>query len=110
MLARKQRHSRQESGVRRHGSGPRAGQAPRLNGGWRGFTLVELLIVVVVIGLLLALLVPAISQARRRTVEARVLVEIKQLESAVGAFKNRFGIEPPSHYKVFLTPTGWNGG
>ncbi|MGQ0636717.1 MAG: type II secretion system protein [Planctomycetaceae bacterium] len=75
-----------------------------------GFTLVELLIVVVIIGMLLALLVPAINQVRRRTNEARVITEIKQLESAVGAFKTRFGVEPPSRYVIYLTAAGWDTG
>lgn len=72
------------------------------------FTLVELLIVVVVIGMLLALLVPAVGRARQKANEARVTAEIKQLESAIVAFKNEFGIEPPSRFVIGLNQAMWD--
>ncbi|MFN0050539.1 MAG: type II secretion system protein [Planctomycetales bacterium] len=73
-----------------------------------GFTLVELLVVIVIIGILMALILPAINSAKIKANEARVTVEIKNLEQALGAFKTKFGIEPPSRFVIHLTANGWN--
>lgn len=62
----------------------------------RGFTLVELLIVIVIIGLLVALLVPAITGAVRRAKDAAVTSEIQELAQALADFKSRYGDYPPS--------------
>jgi prepilin-type N-terminal cleavage/methylation domain-containing protein len=61
-----------------------------------GFTLVELLVVVVIIGILVALLVPAIAAAVRRVNEARVTAEISNIATALAAFKDQYGDYPPS--------------
>lgn len=72
------------------------------------FTLIELLVAIVIIAILAALLLPAIQGARRNAQEARVIVEIKSLEQAIAAFKVKYGVEPPSLFKIHLTETGWN--
>lgn len=77
--------------------------------GRAGFTLVELLVVIVIIGLLLALIFPAIGSARRKVNEARVTVDIKNLESAVTAFNAQYGMDPPSRFSIHLTEAGWTG-
>ncbi|MCA9174745.1 MAG: type II secretion system protein [Planctomycetales bacterium] len=61
----------------------------------RGFTLVELLVVIAIIVLLVALLVPAISVARYRMWAATVMNEISQMDRAVKAFEERWGSIPP---------------
>jgi general secretion pathway protein G len=74
-----------------------------------GFTLVEMMVVVVIIAILAGLILPAINSARRRANEARVVVEIKNLENAIAAFKAKYGAEPPSRFSLYLTRAGWNG-
>jgi prepilin-type N-terminal cleavage/methylation domain-containing protein len=73
------------------------------------FTLVELMVVVVIISILLAILLPAISKIRTNVNEARVISEINQLSTAITAFKSKYGIEPPSQISIYLTQAGWTG-
>ena len=72
-----------------------------------GFTLIEMMIVIVIIGVLMALILPALSAARVRANETRVITEIKQLEAAIAAFKAKYGIDPPSQFSLYLTLQGW---
>jgi prepilin-type N-terminal cleavage/methylation domain-containing protein len=74
----------------------------------RGFTLMELLIAIVIIGILMALLIPTIAGVRRRVQQAAVSTEITQLEQAIASFKSRFGIEPPSSLTVPAAENGWS--
>ena len=64
--------------------------------GRRGFTLVELLIVIVIISVLMALLIPVIAAAVRKTNDARVVAEINTLATALETFKGKYGDYPPS--------------
>lgn len=73
-----------------------------------GFTLIEILVVIIIISLLLALLVPAVGSARKKVNEARVITEIKALESAVTTFKGMHGMEPPSKMVIFTNAADWN--
>ena len=72
-----------------------------------GFTLVELLIVMVVIAILIALLLPAISSVRTTVAVAGVRSEIASLESALADFKLKFGDYPPSSIVLYES---WNAG
>lgn len=69
--------------------------SPPNRGGRRGFTLVEMLVVVVIIGILAGLITAAAMQARRRARIAVIALEISQLDMACKAFKERFGEYPP---------------
>jgi len=75
----------------------------------RAFTLVELMVVIVIIGVLMSLILPAISRARRAAQEAKVMTEINGLASAISGFKAKYGVEPPSSISIYLTSGGWNG-
>src|SRR4051794_40842684 len=69
-----------------------------------GFTLVELLMVIVVIGMLAALLLPAIGNAVKSARNAAVTGEMNQLAQALADFKSKFGDYPPS--RILLCEDG----
>ena len=73
----------------------------------RGFTLVELLVVIVIIGMLAALVTPAIMIAMSRAKVARIKAEIDMLHSAIMNYKNEYGSFPPSYSALATTaPAG----
>lgn len=69
-----------------------------------GFTLVELLVVIVVLSMLIALLFPAIQGAINAAYAARVTAEINNLATALNQFKSNFSDYPPS--RVYLSEAG----
>jgi prepilin-type N-terminal cleavage/methylation domain-containing protein len=73
-----------------------------------GFTLIELLVVITIIAVLVGLILPAIMGARTRAQVTAVSTEIKQLETAVGSFKSKFGVDPPSSLTIPTAVTGWS--
>ena len=60
-----------------------------------GFTLVEVLVVMTIIGVLLALLIPAVQSAREAARRAECASKIKQLALACHMFHNAEGRVPP---------------
>lgn len=62
----------------------------------RGFTLVELLVVMAIIAVLVGLLVPAIYWARLAAMQFRITTEIANMEKGIEAYKQQFGDYPPN--------------
>jgi prepilin-type N-terminal cleavage/methylation domain-containing protein len=69
-----------------------------------GFTLVELLVVITIIGILLGLLLPAIQSARQAARRMQAKSEISQLATAADSFKNDWGAYPPTHFQLPTYP------
>ncbi|MGA2915985.1 MAG: prepilin-type N-terminal cleavage/methylation domain-containing protein [Sedimentisphaerales bacterium] len=63
----------------------------------KGFTLAELITVVVIIAILLGILMPALSQVKKIALEAKQKAQITSIEVGINMYRNDFGAYPPSH-------------
>ena len=74
----------------------------------RGFTLVELLAVIMIIALLMGLLTPAVMRALTSARNAAIKAEIDMLHMAIMNYKNEYGSFPPA--LDLLTTSGSSAG
>lgn len=63
----------------------------------RAFTLVELLVVLVVIGILVSLIIPAISAFDRKQKISLAQAQLHRIAGAIDAYKTRLGFYPPDN-------------
>ena len=61
-----------------------------------GFTLIEMLVVIAIIGVLVGLLLPAISAARESARRSKCLSNQRNLALGILGYVNDFGVFPPS--------------
>jgi len=67
----------------------------------RGFTLVELLVVIAVIAILAALLLPALAKAKDSAKSAACKSNLRQLGLALNMYVNDYD-KYPSHYAIYF--------
>lgn len=66
-----------------------------------GFTLIELMVVIVIIGILMALILPALAGVRRRAAVSEQAAEFAKIDTAISTFTSDMGVEPWS--EIVLT-------
>lgn len=65
-----------------------------------GFTLVEILVVIAIIGILIGILIPAVGAARNRVNEFAIQVDVTNIEAALEQFKTKFEFYPPDMSEI----------
>jgi general secretion pathway protein G len=76
----------------------------------RGFTLIEMLIVIVVIAILALIVIPRLLGAGRKAKEATLRGDLHQLRNAIQQFEADCGDYPANIDQLQTVPSGGNGG
>src|SRR2546430_5406310 len=89
--------------MHRHNKQPSNNMLNTLNKHRRGFTLVEIMIVVAIIALLAAIAVPGFLRARKRSQATRILNDLRMIDSAV----DQYAIETNRSSGATVNTTDW---
>jgi len=74
----------------------------------KGFTLVELIVVIAVVGVLVSLLLPALASARRAAKVGAMRAELSNMDTALATFYTRYGSYPPSGIVLCERGADWD--
>lgn len=66
----------------------------------RGYTLVEMMVVITIIAILAGLTSAAVMSALWNAKQTRIKVELDQLDTAMKAFRERYGAYPPANLRI----------
>lgn len=75
----------------------------------QGFTLVELMVIIVILGVLAAIVVAAVFDTRGESATATCKSSLSALETAAQAYKGQIGVYPSSIAALTVPGTGANG-
>ena len=77
----------------------------KLNGkNRRGFTLIEMLVVIAVIAILASIIIGVLPGARNKTIRSTVKTDMKAIETAIEGYKSKHNVFPPDNPKDHSRP------